>query len=434
MPPAAPPAPEPDAPPAPAPPAGARTATQARRPKQSPGLDRVVGLAAAAIVLAGLYLAQDVLIPIALAVLLSFLLSPVVTRLERWGVPRVASVVAVVFVAFGAICGLGYAVYAGASDLGEALPDYQANIVDKLQRLPVGGGVFTTNVAETAKQVQEVFATTQPTTLPGGETGGAILLGQKFGTPDDPLYVKPVEEEQSAVTQLAYFAGLALGPLGTAGLVLVFVVFILLQRDDLRDRLIRLIGGGQLNIATQALDDAGTRISRYLVAQGIVNGSYGLVIALGLVVIGLTLGGGVLFPSFALWGLLCAALRFIPYVGPWVAALFPTVVAFAAFENSGVFFAVAAMFVVVELLSNNVMEPLLYGSSTGMSPVAILIAAVFWTWLWGPIGLVMATPLTVCLVVIGKYVPQLAFFDVILGDEPVLPPRRALVPAAAGLG
>ena len=395
-------------------------------PRPEGNYARLAALAAASIVLAGLYLAQDVLIPIALSVLLSFLLSPIVSRLEKWGTPRIAAVVLVVFVAFAAICGLGYAVYSGANDLAVNLPQYQSNITDKLKALPLGGGVFATNVADTAHNIQDALATTQPVGAAGDDEGGATLFGQRFGTADTPLYVKPVVEGQSPVTELAYYLGFALGPLGTAGLVVVFVVFILLQRDDLRDRLIRLIGGGKLNIATQALDDAGTRISRYLIAQGIVNGSYGVLIALGLVVIGFTLGGGTWFPSFMLWGLLCAALRFIPYIGPWLAASFPATVAFAAFPNLGVFVAVVALFVVIELLSNNVMEPWLYGSSTGMSPVAILVAAVFWTWLWGPIGLVMATPLTVCFVVLGKYVPQLAFFDVILGDEPVLPPDERL--------
>jgi hypothetical protein len=218
--------------------------------------------------------------------------------------------------------------------------------------------------------------------------------------------------------------------LGTLGLVIVFVIFMLLQREDLRNRLIRLVGHGQLHITTTALDDAATRISRYLTAQAIVNGSYGLAIAIGLWLIGLFAGDEKAgdpgnFPSLVLWGLLCAILRFIPYIGPWIAAIFPLAVSFAAYHGFGPFIAVGLMFVIIELLSNNIMEPWLYGSSTGMSTIAVIVSAVFWTFLWGPVGLLLATPLTVCLVVLGKYVPQLAFLDVLLGDEPVLsPPER----------
>jgi hypothetical protein len=217
------------------------------------------------------------------------------------------------------------------------------------------------------------------------------------------------------------------GPLGTAGIVAVFVVFMLLQREDLRNRVIRLIGYGQLTMATQAIDDAATRISRYLLAQAIVNGTYGAAIALGLWFIGFTFGrNNPPFPNAILFGLLCGVLRFIPYIGPWIGAAFPIFMALAVYKGFGVFVAVVVMFVVIELLSNNVMEPLLYGASTGMSTIAILVSAVFWTWLWGTIGLLLATPLTVCIVVLGKYVPQLQFLDILLGDEPVLAPHERL--------
>jgi hypothetical protein len=175
-----------------------------------------------------------------------------------------------------------------------------------------------------------------------------------------------------------------------------------------------------MHTTTRAFDDAATRISRYLTAQSIVNGSYGIAIALGLLAIGYLFGQHRLFPNVVLWGLLCATLRFIPYIGPWIAATFPVAIAFAVYPGWGVLLGVIGVFVVIELLSNNFMEPWLYGSSTGMSTVAILVSAVFWTWLWGPIGLLLSTPMTVCLVVMGKYVPQLHFLDVLLGDTPVL--------------
>jgi hypothetical protein len=212
----------------------------------------------------------------------------------------------------------------------------------------------------------------------------------------------------------------------------VFVLFVLLERESLRDRLIRLVSRGKYTVTTRAINDAATRISRYVLAQTIVNGTYGIAIAIGLWIIGRTLGHSSSapadyvppddFPSFVLWGLLCAVLRFIPYVGPWVAAIFPVALSLAVYPGFSVFIAVLAMFVVIELLSNNVMEPWLYGVSTGLSTVAIIVAAVFWTWLWGPIGLLLSTPMTVCIVVIGKYVAQLQFFDVLLGDQAALPP------------
>jgi hypothetical protein len=195
----------------------------------------------------------------------------------------------------------------------------------------------------------------------------------------------------------------------------------------LRDRFIAVISRGNYTTTTRAINDAGERISRYLLAQSIVNGSYGLVIGLGLFLIGAVFGRDaqdnyVPFPSFVLWGLLCAVLRFIPYVGPAVSSLFPIALALAVYPGFSVAVAVFTLFIVVELLSNNVMEPWLYGASTGLSTVAILLAAVFWTWLWGSVGLLVATPLTVCIAVVGKYVPQLHFMYVLLGDEDALPP------------
>src|SRR3954453_2419380 len=197
----------------------------------------------------------------------------------------------------------------------------------------------------------------------------------------------------------------------------------LLGREDLRDRVIRLIGQGRINVTTQAMDEAATRISRYLIAQCIVNGTYGLAISLGLWLIGLTFGhNSPGFPNWFLWGLLTAILRFIPYIGPWIGAAFPIVLSLAVYHGMGVPLAVVGMFLVIELISNNFMEPWLYGSSTGISTVAILVAAVFWTWLWGPVGLLLSTALTVVLVVMGKYIPPLRFLDILLGDEAPLTP------------
>jgi predicted PurR-regulated permease PerM len=430
------------------------------RQVSSPKNSRFVVLASVCVVVAALYFAQTVLIPLALAMLLSFLLAPVVNRVERLHIGRVPSVMIVVVIVFVLIGALGYVVWTQVYDLADHIDQYSGNIIAKVEQLrPGNGGVFS-KVRKTVEEVQQKVdqpqsATTQ-TTQPGDKAHELIAseIAARTGTPrmrsetapqesattlpavastqwtrQNPLPVGIVQPS-SPLQTLGTYLGVVAGPLGTAGIVAVFMIFMLLQREDLRNRLIRLTGRGQLTIATTALDDATTRISRYLTAQAIVNGSYGAAIAIGLWIIGLTIGRHdpsqtSHFPNVILWGMLCAILRFIPYLGPWIAAAFPVFIALAVYKSFGVFVSVVLLFVVIELGSNNLMEPWLYGSSTGMSTVAILVSAVFWTWLWGVIGLLLATPLTVVLVVLGKYVPQLSFLDVMLGDEPAFePPAR----------
>ena len=212
--------------------------------------------------------------------------------------------------------------------------------------------------------------------------------------------------------------GPLIDPLVTAGIVIVFVIFILLQRQDLRDRLIRLASVGDLNRTTQAMEDAGSRVAKYLLMQLVVNVSYGIPIGVGLWIIGV--------PYPALWGMLAMVLRFVPYIGPIIAAVLPISLAFAVDPGWTMVLWTIALFIVLELVSNNIIEPWLYGSKTGLSPLAIVVAAIFWTWLWGPVGLLLSTPLTVCLVVLGRHVPQFAFLDVLLGSEPVLTPEESL--------
>src|SRR4029079_12133138 len=223
------------------------------------------------------------------------------------------------------------------------------------------------------------------------------------------------------------YLGKLLSPVATAGLVIVFIIFMLIGRENLRDRMILLAGGGRLHVTTQAFDDAATRIGRFLTAQSLINISYGAVIALGLWIIDQAFGngqGGVRTALLA--GMICAVMRYIPYIGPWLGAAVPLALAFAAFPGNGVFFVTLAMFVGMEIFVSQAVEPNVIGSSTGVSPIAVLLAAVFWTWLWGPIGLLLSTPLTVLLVVMGKYVPQLAVLDVLMGDEPVLDPTTRI--------
>ncbi len=414
----------------------------------STNVSRVPVVTALGVSIAALYFAQDVLIPLALAVLLSFLLAPLVKWLERRRFARIPAVMLVVAVAFALIGALGWVVGSQVVRLAEDMPRYQDEIVRKVQGLRASGTGFGARFSKFGIEIEKAAAGPATATsavsaeapprvedgdpepsaanaqpgAPGASTASPTASPPPGATPSNPLFTVGLDPPTSPVKTLGVYLGLVLSPLGTAALVVVFVVFMLVEREDLRDRLIRLVSRGKYTLTTRALDDAGKRISRYMLAQAIVNGSYGLTVAVGLWMIGLVLGHGSTFPNLALWGLLCALLRFIPYIGPWIAAAFPIAISLAVYPGFGVFLATLALFVVIEIVSNNVMEPWLYGASTGLSTVAVLVAAVFWTWLWGPEGLLMSTPLTVCLVVLGKHVPALKFFDVLLGDQPALPP------------
>ena len=457
----------------------------------APRGSRFVVLASICIVVGALYFAQEVLIPLALAILLCFLLAPLVTRLERYRLPRAAAVVTVVTASAALLVALAWVVTAQLLNLADRLPQYEGEIVNKVERFRDrfgGKGGLGDRLGHVAKEIED--ATTRPAlqpasqpesqpstqgsaTQPAQATAGPIapavpppdprtqsrppkdpvdqVMDDPLGaaaremtdappeeappagtTKTNPLWVVALPAPSSPIRTLGSYLGVVASPLGTAGLVLVFVIFILIQREDLRDRMIRLVGHRDLNVTTTALDDAASRISRYMLAQAIVNGTYGIAVAIGLWLIGYFVGGQP-FPSFVIWGLLCAVLRFIPYIGPWVAAIFPVTLSLAVYPGFQVFLWTAGMFVVIELLSNNLMEPYLYGASTGMSTIAVLVSAVFWTWLWGAVGLLLATPLTVVLVVMGKYVPGLQFLDIMLGDEPVLePPERIYQRLLAG--
>jgi predicted PurR-regulated permease PerM len=405
-----------------------------RRSTVDPNIRRLFVLLSFVTTFVALSLAKDVFIPIALALLLSFVLTPLADSLERRGLHRVVSAVMVVLVLCVVTLGLGYVVGDQVYRFALDLPQYRDEITSKVGKIRgVGGSMaqtidsFTDGMGSSAADAGSQGASTQPV-----ESASSLLMGSSHQattqpatlgqSSSNPMFVQPVGDEPSPLSNIADYLGFVLSPLGTAGIVLVLLLFMLLERNALRDRFIRLSSSGRYTLTTQALQDATTRISRYLRAQLIVNGSYGVAVSGALWVIGAVFGDGQSFPSFVLWGTLCALLRFIPYVGPWVAAVFPLAVSLAVYEGFGVFAAVGVTLVVIELISNNVMEPLLYGSSTGLSTVALLVSAVVWTWLWGPVGLLLATPLTVCLVVLGKYVPALKFLDVLLGDQPALPP------------
>jgi predicted PurR-regulated permease PerM len=405
---------------------------------------RLGTLASIAIVVGALYFAREVMIPLALGVMLSFLLTPLLLRLQRWGLPRIPALLVVMLLLIGAVGGLGFVVYTQLNDLAGKLDLYKQNIQEKVNW--VRGVTKSGAIDRAMKVIKETTenSTSKPTTAPTTNASTPVATirtdpatGQSELTPLNPnarpvnpipvlvTNEKPVEGS-AGVAFKNFYASLSplLDPLTTAGIVLIFVIFMLLAREDLRDRVIRLIGQGRINVTTQAMDEAATRVSRYLIAQCIVNGTYGLSIAIGLWVIGKTFGhSNPTFPNWFLWGLLTGILRFIPYIGPWIGAAFPIAISLAVYHGMGVPIAVVCMFLIIELGSNNFMEPWLYGSSTGVSTVAILVAAVFWTWLWGTPGLLLSTPLTVLIAVTGKYVPQLEFLNILLGDEPALEPK-----------
>src|SRR5690349_2799833 len=390
---------------------------------------RFILLASTCIIIAGLYFGREVLVPLALAILLSFLLTPAVRWLERLRIPRTPSVLIVVLIAVGFVGAIGYVVERQFVTIINQLPNYEDQLRAKVHALGSHGGVFRKaeqemkNITGATTQATTSAATVAGPTPPGEEApGSGSHAPTTQPTPDNPLPVR-LFPAASPLTVLRDFAETVLNPLATAGLVLVFVIFMLLTREDLRDRMIRIVGHGRLNLTTQALDEASTRISKYLGALAIVNTAYALCTAGGLWVIGRFLGHGQGFPDVVVWGILVGLFRFVPYVGVWIGASFPLLLSFALFPGNAAFFATLGLFVVLEILVSQFIEPVWYGQSTGMSPLAVLVAAVFWTWLWGAIGLLLSTPLTVCLVVIGKYVPQLQFLDILLGDEPVLPPH-----------
>ncbi len=357
-----------------------------------------------------LYLGRPILMPLALAILLSFMLAPVTVRLRRLGLGRVPAVIAVVLLLFIALLGLGTIVGSQAVHLADHLPTYEWNLRSKIRDLRIAipsGGV----VERTSEMLRDLGQELQEATGPAEKDA-------KNPTRDEapkPVLVQVQEPQAPPLQTLRELGGPLVAPIATAGLVVVFVIFMLLQREDLRDRVIRLLGARDVARATEAMDDAGKRISRYLLMQLVINVLYGIPVGVGLFLLGV--------PNPVLWALLATVLRFVPYVGPVIAALFPIALSFAVAPGWTLPLLTIALFVTLELFSNNVLEPWLYGSSTGLSPVAVLVAAVFWTALWGPVGLLLSTPLTVCVVVLGRHVPQLGFFHVLLGDEPALAPE-----------
>jgi predicted PurR-regulated permease PerM len=366
-------------------------------------------LATFCLIVAALYLAQEVLVPLALAVLFTFLLTPLVIRLERLRIPRAAASTGVVLTGLCLVGVLGWTLSNQAMDLANQLPMYKQNVSHKISNIPFLHTDSTfSKLSKAADELKSELSSSGSTSR------------------TEPIPVTISEQTPAGMSQLRTLLGAIASPLATTFIVAVFVIFMLIRREDLRDRLIRLVGEGRLDVTTQALSDAGDRISRYLLMQSVVNITYGIAIGTGLWSIGRFSGQPGGFPNASLWGLLCGLLRFVPYVGPWLGAFFPVLLSIAVFPGFNQFLMTVCLFVIIELINNSAIEPLLYGSTTGLSAVAVLAAAVFWSWLWGPIGLLLSTPLTACVLVIGKYVPQMQFLDILLGDQPPLPPPTRL--------
>lgn len=401
------------------------------RPSPTSALFTLVSLVT---VVAALHFAREILLPIALATLVSFLLAPLADRLERIGLPRIPSVLAVVTVAFAVLGLLGWVVTSQLVDLSVKLPDYRNNIVEKVKAVAHGSDTLkrlTDTVEDVSNAVSssgndapeeasEVSAAGEGAkSSPPSAPSLATMAGRVLGTSDSSasenqgaVEVKVISLPPTPLAQVQGWLGPLMTPLTAAGMVVVLVIFMLLQREDQRNRLIRLFGTSNIHATTEAITDIVNRVSKYLRMQFLINAGYGICVGVGLALIGL--------PNAVMFGVLSFSLRFLPYIGPWISAALPVAVSIAVSQGWTQAVLVISLFVVLELLVNNVAEPLLYGSSVGVSGLGVILAAIFWTWAWGTIGLVLAMPLTVCLVVMARYVPALRFITVLLGDQPTL--------------
>jgi predicted PurR-regulated permease PerM len=364
------------------------------------------------VVVAGLYLGREVLIPITLAVLLSFVLAPLANLLRRVRLGRVPSVLLAVALAIGIVMVIGTVIGSQVASLATRLPEYTGTIERKIESIRA----FTIDhVSGLLEQLGS--KTTAPSVEP--RSGGHSGERGSFTEPSKDAGNAGQQNTFSPITLAERYLSPVLSPLATLGIVIVVSIFILLQREDLRDRMIRLFGSADLHRTTIALDEAARRLSKYFVTQLSINTAFATVISIGLFFIGV--------PNFILWGILSGLLRFVPYVGAFISAALPIALAAAVDPGWSMVLWTAALYVVAELLVSQALEPFLYGHSTGLSPFAVVVSAIFWSWLWGPIGLILSTPMTLCLVVLGRHVERFEFLDILLGD------RAALTPVAQRL-
>ncbi len=379
--------------------------------------NKILRLVAAAIVLYFLYFAREVLMPVTLAVMLAFLLAPAVRKLRHWGLPAAISVVAVVLLFTASISMSGMVLGGQVMKLAGSLPEYESTIREKIRTLNQFTLQKIHSVTGKADLVMQPFSRE-----PVNDDERALLSAAASGK---PIPVEVHQPEPSSMQLVSKILNSLTGPVETLGLVLMMLVFILLEHEALRDRFIRLIGYDNLRATTTAVNDAGGRLSRFFISQFAVNGACGLVTGIALALAGV--------PQAILWGAMMALLRFIPYIGAWIAAGLATLLAFAISPGWDLALLTIGIFVVIELLFAQVIEPQLYGHTTGLSPLSVVLAAVFWNWLWGPIGLVLSTPLTLCLVVAGRYIPSLNFLEILLGEVAALSlPEKFYQRALAG--
>jgi predicted PurR-regulated permease PerM len=386
------------------------------RASRAPATFRMGPLPILAVVVATLYFAREILIPLAFALTLTLILSPAVGWLHKIRVGRGLAVLIVILLSLGAAAGLAWVMGNQLIEVANELPNYRENVHRKLDamRTPTKGAIgrAATSVQELGKELSNADAA-----LVENPRGRSARRG--IAVPHEgPI---PVEVEDRPRNGLEYARDAIkpfVAPLGLTGIVIIFTVFMLAKKEDLRNRLLRLVGLGQLNVMTRALDEATSRVSRYLLMQFLVNAGFGLLFGLGLYFIGV--------PYAVLWGTVAALLRLVPYLGSMMAVTLPLVLSLVVFNTWMPPLLVLGLGVCLELVTGNLIEPWLYGAHTGISSLAILVAAVFWTVLWGYAGLVLSTPLTVCLLVLGRHVPQLSFLHVLLGDEAVLEPHAQL--------
>ncbi|MEX2165906.1 MAG: AI-2E family transporter [Methyloceanibacter sp.] len=371
----------------------------------------------ATIVITALYVGREVLLPLALSILLAFVLTPPLLLLRRLKVPRIGAVAIVVAFAFAIIFALGWLLSREATQLAADLPAYQQALSDKVKGLREG-----TSASPVFKKAGEVLSELEEQLIDPQADGQAVSptpqTDLETGRDDGkPIQVEIRPREPSGFELYRIIAGTVLPPLVIAGIVLIFVVFMLLQREDLRDRLIRLAGSSDMQRATTTMNDAAHRLSKFFLRQLLINSAYGAFITLALWAIGI--------PSPIVWGVLAALMRFVPFIGSYIAAIPPVLLAAMIDPGWSVVLLTLALYVVGEMTMGQVIEPLIFGHGTGVSPLALVVSTVFWTWLWGPLGLMLAMPLTVCLAVLGRHVEGLQFFDVLLLSQPALTPQQS---------
>ena len=369
---------------------------------EGPRPEKLLGLAVSVVIVVALYLGRQVLIPITLAVLLSFILAPLVALLQRIRLPKIPAVLLSVAAALGVILMLGGVIGSQLASLAQDVPRYQSTVEHKVASVRF---YATTHLNQLiARLGREVHSSS-----PASNGAASSAAGEA-----KPVPVVVQDPPSSPLRLVQQVLEPVLSPLETIGIVFIVAIFILLQREDLRGRLIRLFGSNDLLRTTAALDDAASRLARYFLTQLGINASFGVVIGIGLTVIGV--------PSALLWAVLGALLRFVPYVGSLIAAILPIALAAAVDPGWSMVIWTAALFLVTEGVMGQAVEPLVYGHSTGLSPLAVIVVAIFWSWIWGPVGLILSTPLTLCLVVLGRHVEHLEFLDILLGDRPALTP------------